>query len=106
MTTWDERAMEQANLFYPPPPDGEMGLTYPLEALRDGKRDAFMLGASWQQKQLLTDDVIERAAMAILLRNYPGCTLDEARRFAGAGEREDARNDARVALTAALGGPE
>ena len=44
--------------------------------------------------------------MAILLRNYPGCTHDEARRFAGAGERYDARNDARTAFTAAIGDSE
>lgn len=105
MTTWDERALGRAIKLFPPPPDGELGLTYPLDALRDGKRDAFVLGAAWQRSQLLADEAVERAAMAILLRNYPACTLDEARRFAGAGER-DARNDARVALTAALGGPE
>lgn len=93
MTTWDERAR--------------------AEAWRKGRDEywagdpsVFRAGAAWQRDQLLTDDVIERAAMAILLRNYPGCTHDEARRFAGAGERDDARNDARVALTAAIGGPE
>lgn len=67
---------------------------------------AFCEGAAWQRDQLLTDDVIERAAMAILLRNYPSYTLDEARRFAGAGELDDARNKARTALTAAIGDPE
>ena len=55
MNTWDELAMERANLFYPPP-EGELGLTYPLEALRDGKRDAFVLGAEWQRAQLPIGD--------------------------------------------------
>lgn len=107
MSTWDERAMERANLFYPPP-EGELGLTYPLEALRDGKRDAFVLGAAWQREQLLTDEAIERAAREL---NAAGWAC-----LAGAhepGEYDDCPycrvtclNMARVALTAAIGDQE
>ena len=96
MTTWDELAAAEAERR-----DRKDSDWYALHA-----DELFRQGAVWQREQLLTDDVIERAAMAILLRNYPSCTLYEARRFAGAGERDDARNDARVALTAAIGDQE
>ncbi|MFB9776135.1 hypothetical protein [Brevibacterium otitidis] len=87
MTTWDERATAFMR-----------DLEWPATMCATGR-----MMAAWQREQLLTDDVIERAAMAILLRKYRGCTPDEARRYAGAGERDDARNDARTVLTTLLG---
>ena len=90
MNTWDELAMERANLFSPPPSDCELGLTYPLEALRDGKRDAFVLGAEWQRAQLLTDEAIDQVAMALHEVDVADASADY-------------RERARVALTAAIG---
>lgn len=42
----------EASVLFPPPLDYEAGLTYPLEALRDHKRAAFIAGAAWQRKEL------------------------------------------------------
>lgn len=104
MSTWDERAMERANLFYPPPPDGETGLTYPLEALRDGKRDAFMMGASWRQEQLLTDETIERAARALYEMDVADASAEPWPTFHD-GMNDMYRERARAALMAVIGGP-
>ena len=108
MSTWDERAMERANLLYPPPPDSELGLTYPLDALRDGKRDAFILGASWHQEQLLTDEVIDRAARAL---NKAGWTCGDRAREPGHYDdclygRSICLSMARTVLTAVIGDQE
>lgn len=60
MTAWDERALERANLFYPPPEGEHVGRKYSLDDLRFGKRDAFIAGAAWQREQLLTDETHPR----------------------------------------------
>ena len=93
MSTWDELATAEAERR-----DRKDSDWYALHA-----DELFRQGAEWQRSQLLTDETVERAAMAILLRNYPGCTPDEARWFAGASGVDDARNKARTALTAAIG---
>lgn len=92
MSTWDERAA--------------------AEAWRKGRDEywagdpqVFRAGAAWQRQQLLTDETIERAATAILLRKYAPYPLDEMRKLAGASERDDARSDARTVLTTLLGDP-
>ena len=93
MTTWDELATAEAERR-----DRRDSDWYALHA-----DELFRQGAAWQREQLLTDESVERAAMAILFRNYRGRTPDEARWVAGASGVDDARNKARTALTAAIG---
>ena len=96
MTTWDEKAADAAIEYAKP-------TMRPVQTMSDHMADAFHDGARWQREALLSDETVERAAMAILLRNYPACTPDEARWFAGASGVDDARNKARTALTEAIG---
>lgn len=108
MTTWDERAMERANLLYPSPEDEQVSGKYTLDDLRSGKRDAFIAGAGWQRGQHLTDETVDRAARAL---NKDGWTCMGGWHEPGEYDecdycREICRSMARTALTVAIGDPE
>ena len=106
MTTWNDRALECASDLFPEPEGREANKTYyPLEALREHKRGAFILGAAWQREQLLTDETVERAARAL---NTAGWTcVDGAHEPGDYDDCPYCRGTcialARAALTAAIG---
>lgn len=96
MTTWDELATAEAE--HRDRKDSDWCALHADELFRQG--------AEWQRAQLHADETVERAAQAVILSNYPFCSLDDALRLAGASGVDDARNKARTALTAAIGDPE